>query len=90
MNFFASQDKARRTTRRLLIAYVMATALIVIGVTLIVAIASFNFTDTGYGITTGAFIGQQAPILIGAAVLTTLFILGATAFKKVVRRRRTP
>ena len=81
MNFFASQDKARRTTRRLLIAYVLATALIVIGVTLIVAIASFNFTDTGYGTTTRAFIGQQAPVLIAAAVLTTLFILGATAFK---------
>jgi Zn-dependent protease with chaperone function len=81
LNFFASQDKARRTTRRLVFAYVLATALIVIGVTLIVGIALFNFTDTGYGTTSGAFIGQQAPILIGTAILTTLFILGATAFK---------
>ena len=81
MNFFASQDKARRATRRLVFAYAVATALIVLGVTLIVGIALFNFTETGYGITAGTFIQQQAPILIGTAVFATLFILGATAFK---------
>jgi Zn-dependent protease with chaperone function len=81
LNFFASQDKARRTTRRLVFAYVLATALIVLGVTLVVGVALFNFTETGYGITAAAFIEQQAPILIGTAVLATLFILGATAFK---------
>ncbi len=81
MNFFASQDKARRTTRRLVFAYILATALIVVGVMLIVGVALFSFSDARYGTTTGAFIGQQAPILIGTAILTTLFILGATAFK---------
>ena len=81
MNFFDSQDKARRTTRRLVFAYVLATVLIVLGVTAIVGIALFNFTETGYGITAGTFIQQQAPILIGTAVFATLFILGATAFK---------
>ena len=62
-------------------AYVLATVLIVLGVTLIVGITLFNFTETGYGITAGAFIQQQAPVLIGTAILATLFILGATAFK---------
>jgi len=81
LNFFDSQDKARRTTRRLVFAYVLATVLIVLGVTAIVGIALFNFTETGYGITAGTFIQQQAPILIGTAVFATLFILGATAFK---------
>ncbi|NIA26839.1 MAG: M48 family metalloprotease, partial [Desulfobulbaceae bacterium] len=81
MNFFASQDKAHRTTRRLVFAYALATALIVLGVTLIVGIALFNFTETGYGITAGSFTRQQAPILIGTAILATLFILGASAFK---------
>jgi len=81
LNFFDSQDKARRTTRRLVFAYIFATALIVLSVTLIVGIALFNFTETGYGITAGAFIKQQAPILFGTAILATLFILGATAFK---------
>lgn len=81
MNFFASQDKARRTTRRLVFAYVLATVLIVLGVTLIVGVALFNFAENGYDITGRAFIAQQAPILIGTAVLATLFILGATAFK---------
>jgi len=81
LNFFASQDKARRTTRRLVFAYILATALIVLGVTLVVGIALFSFTDTGYGVATGTFIEQQAPVLIGTALLATLFILGATAFK---------
>jgi Zn-dependent protease with chaperone function len=81
LNFFASPDKARRTTRRLVFAYILATALIVLGVTLVVGIALFSFTDTGYGVATGTFIEQQAPVLIGTALLATLFILGATAFK---------
>jgi len=81
LNFFASQDKARRATRRLVFAYALATALIVLGVTLVVGIALFSFTETGYGITAWTFIQQQAPILIGTAILATLFILGATAFK---------
>ncbi len=81
MNFFDSQDKARRTTRRLVYAYILATVLIVLGVTLVVGVALFNFTETGYGITARAFIEQQASVLIGTAVLATLFILGATAFK---------
>jgi len=81
LNFFDSQDKARRTTRRLVFAYVLATVLIVLGVTLIVGIALLNFTETGYGITAGTFMQQQAPILIGTAIFATLFILGATAFK---------
>jgi len=81
LNFFASQDQARRATRRLVFAYALATALIVLGVTLVIGIALFNFTETGYGITAGAFIQQQAPILIGTAILATLFILGASAFK---------
>ena len=55
--------------------------LIVLGITLLVGIALFNFTETAYGITAAAFIEQQAPVLIGTAVLATLFILGATAFK---------
>jgi len=81
VNFFDAQDRARRTTRRLVAAYILATIVIVIGVTAIIGVALFNFTEAGLGYTVGDFTAQQAPILIGAAVLTTLFILGATAFK---------
>ena len=84
MNFFDSQDHARRTTRRLVIAFVLATILIVVGVSLLVGAALFNFTEAGYGITLGSFIVQQAPLLLGTALLVTLLILGATAYKTAV------
>jgi len=81
LNFFDAQDKARRTSRRLIFAYLLATIFIVLGITLVVGIALFNFTQAGYGVSAGYFLNQQAPILIGTALLTTLFIVGATAFK---------
>jgi len=81
LNFFDAQDKARRTTRRLVLVYILGTTLIVLGVTLIIGGALFSFTQAGHGVTVGTFASQQAPILIAAAVLTTLFILGATAYK---------
>jgi Zn-dependent protease with chaperone function len=81
LNFFDAQDKARRTTRRLVFVYLLATALIVLGVTLVVGAALFNFTEAGYGVSAASFVRQQAPILIGTALLATLFIVGATAFK---------
>jgi Zn-dependent protease with chaperone function len=84
LNFFDAQDHARRTTRRLVIAFVLATILIVVGVSLLVGAALFNFTEAGYGITLGSFIAQQAPLLLGTALLVTLLILGATAYKTAV------
>jgi len=81
LNFFDAQDKARRTTRQLVFVYILATILIVLGVTLVVGGALFNFTEAGYGVPVGVFLAQQMPILIGTAVLATLLILGATAYK---------
>jgi len=81
LNFFDAQDKARRTSRRLVLVYLLATILIVLGVTLVVGIALFNFTQAGYGVPAGTFVRQQAPVLIGTALLATLFIVGATVFK---------
>ncbi len=84
MNFFDAQDKARRTSRRLVFVYLLATVLIVLGVTLVVGVALFNFTEAGYGVSIKTFLELQAPILIGTAVLATLLIFGATAFKTAV------
>jgi len=81
LNFFDAQDQARRTTRRLVFVYFLATVLIVLGVTLVVGVALFNFTDVGYGVSVWTFLEIQAPVLITTAVLATLLILGATAFK---------
>ncbi len=84
MNFFDAQDRARQASRRLVAAYVVATILIVLGVTVIVGIALFNFSEAGYGYPVGDFVARQAPILIGTALLTTLFILGSSLVKTSV------
>ncbi len=84
MNFFAAQDKARQASRRLVVAYIIATALIVAGVTFIVGFALYSFTDAGYGYAPGEFVRAYAGILVGTALLTTLFIVGASIFKTSV------
>lgn len=84
MNFFAAQDQARRASRRLVIAYILATVLIVAGVTAIVGFALFSFSNSGYGYTAGQFAEANSGVLLGVALLTTLFILGASMFKTAV------
>ncbi len=84
MNFFAAQDQARRSSRRLVIAYIVATIAIVLGVTAIVGFALFTVSQTTYGYTLAQFIQQQAPILVGTAVISTLFILGSSLYKTSV------
>jgi Zn-dependent protease with chaperone function len=73
MNFFDAQDRARRSTRWLVVIYVIATILIVAGVTLIV----------GVGLNAlGQYDNPTNPtVLAFTAVVTTLFILGATLYK---------
>ncbi len=84
MNFFVAQDKARQASRRLIAAYIVATILIVAGITAIVGFALYTFTDTGYGYAPGEFVRNNTGILIATALLTTLFILGASMFKTSV------
>ena len=81
MNFFEVQDQARRSTRRLVFLYLLATALIVAGVTLIVGVATFNITTAGESSTFWGHLSNQAPTLIGTAVIVTLLIAGATIVK---------
>jgi Zn-dependent protease with chaperone function len=84
VDFFAAQDQARRVSRRLVTAYIIATGLIVAGVTIIVGFALLFFTDAGYGNTPGSFTSNNAGILAMTALLTILFILGASMFKTAV------
>jgi len=84
VNFFAAQDKARQASRRLVAAYIVSTVLIVAGVTAIVGFAIFSFTDVGYGQSVAEFGRNRIGILISTAVITTLFILGASMFKTAV------
>ncbi|MBT8087557.1 MAG: M48 family metallopeptidase [Gammaproteobacteria bacterium] len=81
MNFFDAQDRARRTTRRLIAAYIVATVVIVLGVTAVVGVALYGFSASSNSFGTANLIDERLPILVGTAVLTTLFILGASLFK---------
>ncbi len=82
MNFFDAQDQARRASKRLVFAYILATLLIVAGVTAVVGFAAYYTTSDGYmQFTVPEYIRHQAGLLITTAVLTTLFIVGASLFK---------
>lgn len=79
MNFFEAQDRARRASRWLLVIYVLATILIVLGVTAIVGIALYMTADPVYR--NDNFLAAQAQTLSATALLTTLFIFGASLYK---------
>jgi len=73
VNFFDAQDSAKRATRWLVIVYVIATILIVAGVTAIAAAAFLMIENTGQPANSG-FLGL-------VAFLAALLIIGATLFK---------
>ena len=70
MNFFEAQDNARRATRWLVIVYVIATTLIVAGVTVLVAGV---FTQQGRT--------PDPAVLLAVAFAATALIIGATLYK---------
>ncbi|MCH7981038.1 MAG: M48 family metallopeptidase, partial [Proteobacteria bacterium] len=77
MNFFDAQDQARRATKWLVVVYIVATLLIVAGVTAIVGFALGAFSNDAYG-------GDPRGLLIAVAIGTALFILGASLYKTSV------
>ena len=83
MNFFDAQDNARRSTRRLVILYLLAAAAIVISVSLVVGFA-FTFSKPAPDL--GAKVANNMEVFAGAAILALLVIAGAT-IEKIVRLR---
>ena len=73
MNFFDAQDRAKRATRWLVIVYIIATLLIIAGVTAIAAAAFLMIENTGQPANSG-FLGL-------IAFMAALLIIGATLFK---------
>ena len=82
MNFFEAQDRARRASKWLVVAYALATLTIVAGVTAIVGFAVYSTSDPVYR--SGTFLGVHSSILLLTALLTSLLIIGATLFKTAV------
>ncbi len=70
MNFFDAQDKAKRATRRLIVAYVVATMLIVAGVTAVVGFALYSNMQP-----------VQPAVLVFTAIATLLLITGSSLYK---------
>ncbi len=73
MNFFDAQDRARRSTRWLVVVYVVATILIVLGVTAVVT-AAFIASGESHDMPPASFIA-------GIAGMATFLIVGATVYK---------
>jgi Zn-dependent protease with chaperone function len=84
VNFFAAQDQARRLSRRLVLAYALATALIVAGVTGLVGLSLYSLTDLQYSYTVGQYIENNAALFVVTALATVLVIFGASMFKTAV------
>ena len=81
MNFFDAQDKARRSTRRLVILYLLATAGIILGVAMVLVGVLYLGGGSEYSPRFGDFFIGNLPVLAIVAVLVTLLIGGATAYK---------
>ena len=81
MNFFDAQDKARRSTRRLVILYLLATAGIVAGVTMVVAVVLWMAGPIDRHTPFAQFVPGILPLLAFVALLVAVFIMGATAYK---------
>ena len=76
MDFFARQERSRRATRLLVVAYLIAVFVIVVAVTLLVAVllGLFANPDTPSMLT-------DEPVLLGIAIVTASFILLASLFR---------
>ena len=82
MNFFDAQEHARKTTRRLVVLYAIAVMLVVSGVSLIVGLTvRYSYGPAAYNYSFAQFVTTEWPLLSGIALLSALFILGATLFK---------
>ena len=68
-------------SRRLVTLYLVAAALIVLGVTAVVGAALYFSSSMTVGVPLRYFLAEYAPVLIATAIGAALLIGGATAFK---------
>jgi len=80
MNFFEAQDQARRVSRRLVFAYLLATIMIVLGVTAVLGFALYSTGQTAAH-SIPEFIAERSKVLLGTALATALLIFFASIFK---------
>jgi Zn-dependent protease with chaperone function len=81
MNFFAAQDEARRASRRLVFAYIIATLVIVVAVTGLLTFVTYAFSDVSYRYTFGNYLGGNPTFPVAVALGTALLIVLTSASK---------
>jgi len=83
MNFFQQQDQARKQTRWLIIAFILAVAAIVLAINLIVLLASgmSSIESEGLPQVGQALITDNFPLLTGTTIATISVIVLAMLFK---------
>ena len=84
MNFFDAQDNARRVTRRLVAVYLLATIIIVAGISLIVGFAFWNMSYPRVPLSLDGLFRNQGGVMLVTAVLASLLIVGATLYKTAI------
>jgi len=84
MDFFARQERSRRATRLLVLAYLIAVLVIVAAVTFLVAALLSVIADPYQPTTTAPYSPSQfadEPLLLGIAAMTSGFILLASLYR---------
>ncbi len=82
MNFFEAQDRSRRTSRWLVVLFLLATLAIIAAVTLVVA-ATLSLTQPGAGIVTGGtgWLTASSGLLVAVALATAALIGLASLYR---------
>jgi Zn-dependent protease with chaperone function/uncharacterized tellurite resistance protein B-like protein len=84
LNFFDAQDNARRVTRRLVLAYLLATVIIVGGLALVVGLALWSTTYPATPLSVDTILQQQGGAMLVTALLSTALIVGSTLYKTTI------
>src|SRR5690349_7409312 len=89
MNFFQSQAQARGHSRRLVVLFGLAVALIVaaINAVVIVAVAFVLNEGKGRGVDPAAALGEQAPQIVAIVTLVVIGIIALSSLYKIVKLR---
>jgi len=81
LNFFQQQDRARRQTKRLIAAFVLAVVAIVVAMNIVVLVAFGVTGPEGSGLPSSSQAGAFLPAIAITSVITILVILIASAWR---------
>ena len=83
MNFFQSQEHARRQTTKLVVYYALAVVLIIVGVYMAIALTFIGVASQTEGLTVETPRLWNGELALGVAIGTLLIVLMGTVFKVI-------